>query len=70
MSLWLFQNGSPFCVTVRYGGLSSQGNVEPTLNLLSNANPNDQRLHQVSSSGYMVILEFTCYYSTYNIFIF
>ncbi|KAJ8434754.1 hypothetical protein Cgig2_019679 [Carnegiea gigantea] len=33
---------------------SSQGNVGPTLNLLSNANPNDQSLHQstITSVGY------------------
>ena len=68
--LTLLQNDVPLCMNVTYGGSSSQGNVVPTLNLLSNSNPNYQSLRQVSSSSYMVILGFTCCCSIYNIFIF
>jgi len=66
----LLQNGVPLCMNVPYGGSSYQGNVVPTLNLLSNSNPNDQSLRQMSSFSYIVILGFTCYCSIYNISIF
>ncbi|KAJ8428337.1 hypothetical protein Cgig2_002750 [Carnegiea gigantea] len=39
-------SGAPLCMNVLYAGLSSQGNVVPTLNLLSNSNPNDRSLCQ------------------------
>ncbi|KAJ8422112.1 hypothetical protein Cgig2_011155 [Carnegiea gigantea] len=42
----LLQNGLPLCMNIPYGGSSTQGNVVPTLNLLSNSNPNDQSLRQ------------------------
>ncbi|KAJ8435667.1 hypothetical protein Cgig2_014248 [Carnegiea gigantea] len=50
----LLQNGVPLCMNVSYGGSSSQGNVVPTLNLLSNSNPNDQSLRQstIAAIGY------------------
>ena len=54
-------------MNIRYGGSSSSGNVAPTLNLLANSNRNDQSLSQVSSSSYVVILEFTCDCSIYDI---
>ena len=63
----LLQNGVPLCMNVPSGGSSSQGNVVPTLNFLSNSNPNDPSLRQVSSFSYLVILGFTCYRSIYNI---
>ncbi|KAJ8432304.1 hypothetical protein Cgig2_019233 [Carnegiea gigantea] len=43
---FLVQNGVSLCMKVPCGGSSSEGNVVPTLNLLSNSNPNDQSLRQ------------------------
>ena len=54
-------------MNIRNGGSSSPGNDVPTLNLLPNANRNDQSLSQVSSSNSVVILGFTCDRSIYNI---
>ncbi|KAJ8441610.1 hypothetical protein Cgig2_023763 [Carnegiea gigantea] len=50
----LVQNGVPLCMNVPSGGSSSQGNVVPTLNLLSNSNPNDPSLRQstIAAVGY------------------
>ncbi|KAJ8443243.1 hypothetical protein Cgig2_010138 [Carnegiea gigantea] len=47
-------NGVPLCMNVPSGGSSSQGNVVPTLNLLSNSNPNDPSLRQstIAAVGY------------------
>ncbi|KAJ8439022.1 hypothetical protein Cgig2_028468 [Carnegiea gigantea] len=66
----LIHNGVPLCMNGPYGGSSSQDDVVPILNLLSNSNLNDRSLRQVSSCSYMVILGFTCYCSICNIFIF
>ncbi|KAJ8430473.1 hypothetical protein Cgig2_003055 [Carnegiea gigantea] len=44
----LVQSYAPLCMNVPYTGPSSQGNVVPILNLLSNSNPNDRNLCQVS----------------------
>ncbi|KAJ8439020.1 hypothetical protein Cgig2_028466 [Carnegiea gigantea] len=41
------QNGVPLCMNGPYGGSSSQDDVVPTLNLLSNSNPNDRSLRQI-----------------------
>ena len=64
------QNGVPICMDVPYGGANPEGNVVSTLNMLSNSNSNDQTLRQVSWSSDMVILGFTWYCSTCNIFLF
>jgi len=68
--LALFQNGAPLCMNVPYGGSGSQGNVSPILNLLPNSDPNYQSLCQVSSSNYVVLLRFTCYYFMHTYLIF
>ncbi|KAJ8451707.1 hypothetical protein Cgig2_018341 [Carnegiea gigantea] len=50
----LVQNGVPLCMNVPSGGSSSQGNIVPTLNLLSNSNPNDPSLREstIAAVGY------------------
>ncbi|KAJ8433617.1 hypothetical protein Cgig2_023556 [Carnegiea gigantea] len=50
----LVQNDVPLYMNVLYSGSSSQGNVVPTLNLLSNSNPNNQSLPQstITAVGY------------------
>ena len=66
--LTLLQNDVPLCMNVTYGGSSSQGNVVPTLNLLSNSNPNDQSLCQVGWASCMVIFRFAWFSSISNVF--
>ncbi|KAJ8439021.1 hypothetical protein Cgig2_028467 [Carnegiea gigantea] len=53
----LIQNGVPLCMNGPYGGSSSQDDVVPTLNLLSNSNPNDRSLRQVSSYRVQLLQE-------------